>query len=157
MASDYVGWAGVIATLALGLIAYWVGRYQKPKSEVRITDVALVYSSIGDGTNKFISRITNHGSAFGEIVRTEVQATVDGLPVTARLCDKDIAGIIGASESKQLWLQVEMPEPVGTDVHEGRKRLRVTVTPHPKKGKALRSSFDFSRDPGYGFVPSAIQ
>ena len=46
-------------------------------------------------------------------------------------------------------------ELMGNDVHDGRKRLRVTVTLHPTKGKAIRSSFDFSRDPGYGFVPSA--
>jgi len=67
----------------------------------------------------------------------------------------DVAGTLAAGISKELWLDVALPELMGNDVHEGRKRLRVTVTLHPTKGKAIRANFVFSRDPGYGFVPSA--
>ena len=107
-----------------------------------------------DGDNDFIAKITNHGSAVGEIVRTEVQATVDGSPVTVKIGDKDVVGTLAMGKSKELWLDVALPEPMGTGVHDGRKLLRLTVDLHTKKGKAVRASFKFSRDPGYGFVPS---
>ena len=90
-----------------------------------------------------------------EIARAEVHATVDGSTVKASIGAMDVAGTIAAGASKELWLDVVLPDPMHNDVHDGRKRLRVTVTLHPTKGKAIRSSFDFSRDPGYGFVPSA--
>ena len=113
-----------------------------------------MYVSLNDGDNMFKAKITNHGSAVGEIVRTEVQATVDGSPVTAKIGGKDVAGTLATGESKELWLDVALPEPGGVDVHDGRKLLRLTVTLHTEKGKAIRASFRFSRDPGYGFEPS---
>ncbi len=156
MAADYVGWGiGIAGIVAATGVAIWAGLRQGPKSDVRIDGVALMYLSLNDGANTFKAKITNHGNAVGEIARTEVQATLDGLALTAKIGGKDVAGTIATSESKELWLDVVLPEPAGMDVHEGRKRLRVTVTLHPTKGKAIRSSFAFSRDPGYGFVPSA--
>ncbi len=114
-----------------------------------------MYYTLYDGDNTFKAKITNHGNAVGEIARTEVQATLDGSALKVKIGGKDVAGTIATSESKELWLDVVLPEPAGTDVHEGRKHLSVAVTLHPIKGKAIRSSFDFSRDPSYGFVPSA--
>ncbi len=156
MAADYVGWGiGIAGIVAATGVAIWAGLRQGPKSDVRIDGVALMYLSLYDGDNTFKAKVTNHGSAVGEVARTEVQATLDGSALTAKIGGKDVAGTIASSESKELWLDVVLPEPTGTEAHEGRKRLRVTVTLHPTKGKAIRSSFDFSRDPGYGFVPSA--
>ena len=147
--------AGVAGAFLGAGATYWAAWRQTPKPDVRIDEVALMYLALNDGDNTFKAKITNHGSAVGEIARTEVQATLDGAALTAKIGGKDVAGTIATSESKELWLDVVLPEPAGMDVHEGRKRLRVTVTLHPIKGKAIRSSFDFSRDPGYGFVPSA--
>lgn len=156
MAADYVGWGiGIAGIVAATGVAIWAGLRQGPKADLRVDGVALLYLSLYDGDNTFKAKITNHGSAVGEITRTEVQATLDGVDLTAKIGGKDVAGIIATSESKELWLVVVLPEPTGMDVHDGRKRLSVTVTLHAKKGKAIRASFDFSRDPGYGFVPSA--
>jgi len=156
MAADYVGWGiGIAGIVAATGVAIWAGLRQGAKSDVRIDGIALMYLSLNDGDNTFKAKITNHGNAVGEIARTEVQATLDGSALTAKIGGRDVAGTIATSESKELWLDVVLPEPAGMDVHEGRKRLRVTVTLNPTKGKAIRSSFAFSRDPGYGFVPSA--
>ncbi|MET4574976.1 hypothetical protein [Ottowia thiooxydans] len=155
MAADYVGWGiGIAGIVAATGVAIWAGLRQGPKADVRIDGVVLMYLSLNDGDNTFKARITNHGSAIGEIARTEVQATLDGSALTAKIGGKDVVGTIATSESKELWLDVVLPEPTGMDIHDGRKRLRVTVTLHPAKGKVIRSSFTFSRDPGYGFVPS---
>ena len=146
--------AGVAGAFLGAGATYWAAWRQTPKPDVRIDEVALMYLALNDGDNTFKAKITNHGSAVGEIARTEVQATLDGAALTAKIGGKAVAGTIATNESKELWLDVALPEPMGADVHEGRKRLRVTVTLHPIKGKAIRSSFTFSRDPGYGFVPS---
>lgn len=157
MAADYVGWGiGIAGIVAATGVAIWAGLRQGPKSDVRIDGIALMYLSLNDGDNTFKVKITNHGNAVGEITRTEVQATLDGSALTAKIGGRDAAGTIATSESKELWLDVVLPEPTGMDVHDGRKRLRVTVTLHPTKGKAIRASFDFSRNPGYGFVPSVM-
>ena len=159
MTCDYANMAIAAAGVAgafLGAGAtYWAAWRQTPKPDVRIDGVALKWNAIGEGENLFIATVTNHGNAVAEIARTEVHATVDGSPVKASIGDIDVAGTLAAGASKELWLDVALPELMGNDVHDGRKRLRVTVTLHPAKGKAIRSSFDFSRDPGYGFVPSA--
>lgn len=156
MTADYVGWGIGIAGIAAATgVAIWAGFRQAPKSDVRIDGVALKWNALCDGDNLFIATVTNHGNAVAEIARTEVHATVDDSPVKANIGDMDVAGIIAAGVSKELWLDVVLPDPMGMDVHDGRKRLRLTVTLHPTKGKAIRSSFAFSRDPGYGFVPSA--
>lgn len=156
MAADYVGWGiGIAGIVAATGVAIWAGLRQGPKSDVRIDGVALMYLSLYDGDNTFKAKITNHGNAVGEIAQTEVQATLDGSALTAKIGGKDVAGTIATSESKELWLDVVLPEPAGMDVHEGRKHLRVTVILYSTKGRAIRSSFAFSRDPGYGFVPSS--
>lgn len=156
MAADYVGWGiGIIGIVAASGVAVWAALRQSPKPEVRIDGVALKYLSIGEGENLFIATVTNHGNAVTEIARTEVHATVEGTPVNANIGAMDVVGTLAAGASKELWLEVTLPEPMNNDVHDGRKRLRVIVTLHPTKGKAIRSSFAFSRDPGYGFVPSA--
>ena len=149
-----IGVAGVVGAFLGAGVTYWAAWRQTPKPDMRIDGVALRYSSIADGDNTFIAKITNHGSAVGEIVRTEVQATVDGSPVTAKIGGKDVTGTLATGESKELWLDVVLPEPVGMDVHDSRKLLSLTVTLHTEKGKAIRASFKFSRDPGYGFVPN---
>lgn len=120
-----------------------------------LTGGALKYKALYDGDNLFIATVPNHGNAVAGITRTELSAKVDDSPVMASIGAMDVAGTLAAGASKELWLNVTLPEPLGTDVHDGRKRLRATVTLHPTKGKAIRSSFDFSRDPDYGFVPSA--
>ncbi len=150
-----IAFAGVVGAFLGAGVTYWAAWRQTPKPDARIDGVALRYMSISDGDNLFIATITNHGNAVTEIARTEVHATVDGLPVKAGIGAMDVAGTIAAGASKELWLDATLPEPMGMDVHDGRKRLQVTVTLHPTKGKAIRSSFAFSRDPGYGFVPSA--
>ncbi|WP_298436232.1 hypothetical protein [Ottowia sp.] len=156
MAADYVGWGiGIIGIVAATGVAVWAGLRQSPRPDVRIDGVALKYLSIGEGENLFIATVTNHGSAVAEIARTEVRATIEGVPMKASIGAMDVAGTLAAGTSKELWLDVALPTPINNDVHDGHKRLRVTVTLHPTKGKAIRSSFDFSRDPGYGFVPSA--
>lgn len=147
--------AGVAGAFLGAGATYWAAWRQTPKPDVRIDGVALKYMSIGEGENLFIATVTNHGSAVAEIARTEVRATVEGVPMKASIGAMDVAGTLAAGASKELWLDVALPTPINNDVHDGRKRLRVTVTLHPTKGKAIRSSFDFSRDPGYGFVPSA--
>ena len=158
MAADYVDWGiGVASIVAATGVAIWAGLRQGSKSDVRIDGIALKWRALFDGDNLFIATITNHGNAVADIARTEVHATADGLPIKANIGDMDVAGMLAAGASKELWLDVALPEPMGADVHEGRKRLRVTVTLHPAKGKAIRSSFAFSRDPGYGFVPCATQ
>ncbi|MBH2043808.1 MAG: hypothetical protein I8H87_09825 [Comamonadaceae bacterium] len=63
-----------------------------------------MYLSLNDGDNTFKAKITNHGSSVGEIARTEVQATLDGSALTAKIGGKDVAGTIATSESKELWL-----------------------------------------------------
>ena len=136
-------------------VTYWAAWRQTPKPDTRIDGLKLRYMAIGSGDNVFIATAANHGNAVAEIARTEVHATVEGTPVNANIGAMNVAGTLAAGASKELWLDVVLPEPAGMDVHEGRKRLRVTVTLHPTKGKAIRSSFAFSRDPGYGFVPSA--
>ena len=156
MAADYVGWGiGVIGIVAATSVAVWAGLRQSPKPDVRINGVALKYLAIGEGENLFIATVTNHGNAVTEIARTEVHATVGDSPVKASIGAMDVAGTIAVGASKELWLDVVLPQPMHNDVHDGRKRLRVTVTLHQAKGKVIRSTFDFSRDPGYGFVPSA--
>ena len=147
--------AGVVGAFLGAGVTYWAAWRQTPKPDARIDGVALKYMSIGEGENLFIATVTNHGNAVAEIARTEVHATVDGSPVKASIGAIDVAGTLAAGTSKELWLDVTLPEPMGMDVHDGRKRLRVTVTLHPTKGKAIRSSFTFSRDPGYGFAPCA--
>ena len=147
--------AGVAGAFLGAGATYWAAWRQTPKPDVRIDGVARKYLSIGEGENLFVATVTNHGNAVADIARTEVRATVDGSPARATIGAMDVTGIIAAGASKELWLEVALPELLGNDVHEGRKRLRVTVTLHQTKGKAIRSSFDFSRDPGYGFVPSA--
>ena len=145
---------GVIGAFLGADVTYWAAWRQTPKPDMRIDGVALMYSSLGDGDNTFIAKVSNHGSAVGEIFRTEVQATVDGSPLTAKIGGKDVAGTIATGESKELWLDVALPEPMGMNVHDGGKLLRLTLTLYAEKGKAIRSSFNFSRDPRYGFVPS---
>ena len=148
--------AGVAGAFLGAGVTYWAAWRQTPKPDTRIDGVALKWESIYDGDeNLFVATVTNHGNAVADIARTEVHATVDGSTVKASIGAIDVAGTLSAGASKELWLDVTLPEPMGMDVHDGRKRLRVTVTLHPAKGKAIRSSFDFSRDPGYGFVPSA--
>lgn len=111
MANDYMGWGiGIAGIVAATGVAIWAGLRQTPKPDVRIDGLALMYLSLGDGGNTFIAKITNYGSAVGEIVRTEVQATIDGSPVTAKIGGKDVAGTIATGESKELWLDVALPE-----------------------------------------------
>lgn len=154
MAEDYVGWGiGIAAIVATTGVAIWAGLRQTPKHNVRVDGIALKYMSIGE-SNLFICTITNHGTAVGEIARAEVDATVDGSFVAANIGAINVRGSIGAGESKQLWLDVVLPEPIWTDVHDGRRRLRVVVALHMAKSKTIRSGFAFSRDPGYRFVPS---
>lgn len=148
-----MGVAGVVGAFLGAGGTYWAAWRQTPKPIIRIDGLALMYLCLSDGDNTFKAKITNHGSALGEIVRTEVQATVDGSPVKSKIGGKDVAGIIAMGESKELWLDLALPEPMGMDVHDGRKLLRLTVTLHTEKGKAVRASFRFLRDPGYCFVP----
>ena len=154
MADDHVGWgigiAGIVAATGVGI---WTVVRQTPKPDVRVDGIALKYLSIGEG-NLYICTVTNHGTAVAGIARTEVHAKVDGSSVKASIGAKDVAGALAAGASKELWLDVVLPEQMGMDVHEGRKPLRVTVILHPTKGKVIQSSFDFSRNPRYGFVPS---
>lgn len=154
-ASMAIAAAGVVGAFLGAGATYWAAWRQTPKPDARIDEMTLKWNALCDGDNLFIAKITNHGNAVAEIARTEVHATVDGSTVKARIGAIDVAGTLTAGTSKELWLDVVLPEPAGMDVHEGRKRLRVTVTLHPTKGKAIRSSFAFSRDPGYGFAPSA--
>jgi hypothetical protein len=155
MAADYIGWGiGIVGIIAATGVAIWAGLRQTPKPDIRIDGIALKWTAIGD-ENLFIAKVTNHGNAVGEIARTEVQAMVGGFRVKASIGDMDVVGIIAAGAGKELWLDVVLPDSMGTDVHDGRKRLRVTVTLHLAKGKTIQSSFSFSRNPGYGFVPSA--
>ena len=149
-----IGVAGVVGAFLGAGATYWAAWRQTPKPDIRIDGVALMCAALNDGDNTFIAKVTNHGSAVGEIVRTEVQATVDGSALTARIGGKDAAGTIAIGESKDLWLDVALPEPMGMNVHDGNKFLRLTVTIHAKKSKTIRSSFNFSRDPRYGFMPS---
>jgi hypothetical protein len=159
MTCDYanmaIAAAGVAGAFFGAGATYWAAWRQTPKPDARIDGVALKYMSIGEGKNLFIATATNHGNAVAEIARTEVHATVDGFPVKGSIGAMDVVGTLAAGANKELWLEVSLPEPMSSDVHDGRKRLRVTVTLHPKNGKAIRSSFDFSREPRYGFVPSA--
>ena len=145
--------AGVVGAFLGAGATYWAAWRQTPKSDARIDGVALKWDALCDGDNLFIATVTNHGNAVAELARTEVHATVDGSPVKAGIGAIDVAGTLAVGAKKELWLDVVLPEPTGMDVHDGRKRLRVTVTLHLTKGKASRSSFTFSRDPGYGFVP----
>lgn len=147
--------AGVVGAFLGAGVTYWVAWRQTPKPDARIDGIALKYMSIGDGENLFIATVTNHGNAVAEIARTEVCATVDDFPLKASIGATDVAGILAAGVSKELWLDVALPEPMGMNVHDGRKRLRVTVALHPTRGKVIRSSFTFSSNPGYGFLPSA--
>lgn len=156
MAADYIGWGiGIAGIVAATGVAIWAGLRQAPKSDVRVDGVALKWNALCDGDNLFIATVTNHGNALAEIVGTGVHATVDGSPVKASIGAMDVAGTLAAGASKELWLDVVLSAPMGTDVHGGHKRLRLTVSLHPTKAKAIRPSFAFSRDPGYGFVPIA--
>ncbi|WP_347484496.1 hypothetical protein ABFV80_002273 [Vandammella animalimorsus] len=155
-ANTAIAAASVLVAFLGACVAYWAAKRQAPKPDIRIDALALgYYGAISSGDNAFIATVTNHGGAVAEIARTEVHAVVDGSSVEASVGPIDVAGTLAAGANKELWLNVTLPEPLGMDVHEGRKRLRVIVTLHPKKGRAIRASFDFSRDPGYGFVPSA--
>lgn len=146
---------GAGALLGAGA-TYWAAWRQTPKQDTRVDGVALQYSAICNGENLFIATVTNHGTAVAEIARTEIHAMVDNLPAKACIGAKNVAGILAAGASKELWLEVLLPEPSGMNVHDGQNRLRLMVTLYTKNGKAIRSNFDFSSDPDYEFVPSAI-
>lgn len=159
MKCEYVDWliaaAGVAGTVLGAGGTYWAAWKQTPKPDTRIDGIALQFSAIGEGENLFIATVTNHGNAVAEITRTEVHAMVDNLPAKACVGDMNVAGTLAAGASKELWLKVTLPDSMGMNIHEGKNLLRVQVKLHTKNGKTIQSSFDFSRDPGYGFVPSA--
>lgn len=121
MAIAAAGVAGAFLGAGATYCAAW---RQTPKPDVRIDGVALKWNAIGEGENLFIATVTNHGNAVAEIARTEVHATVDGAPVKASIGDIDVAGTLAAGASKELWLNVALPELMGNDVHDGRNDPR---------------------------------
>lgn len=136
-------------------VTYWNARRQAPKPDVRIDEVKLMALSIGEGENTFIAKVTNHGNAVADILSTEVKVTIDNVPIEASIGARHARGTLAAGTSKELWLNVSLPQGTHDEVHHGRKSLRVTPVLSLSKGKPIQAGFYFSHSPSYGFIPIA--